>query len=151
MQLKSPAFKNGYNIPRKFTCDEENVSPPLEILDVPKKTKSLVLIVSDPDAPSGDWTHWLVWNIKPEAQEIKKGEKPEGAMEGKTDFGKPGYGGPCPPAGTHAYLFKLYAIDIVLPEDPTLTKKEIRKMIEGHLIEKTLLRGFYERAHSENF
>ena len=151
MKLKSSAFKNGQNIPRKFTCEGDNVNPPLEILDVPAQAKSLVLIVNDPNAPNGDWIHWTLWNIAPKAQEIKKNSKPAGATEGLTDSGKPGYGGPCPPAGTHVYLFKLYAIDILLPADPRLTKKEIRKMIEGHIIEKTLLRGFYERAHSENF
>jgi len=161
MKLLSPAFKNGQYIPSEFTCDGErsfheerneiDTSPPLEIFDVPEKSKSLVLIVSDPNAPNGDWTHWLVWNIKPENQFIKRGQKPEGATEGITSFGRTRYGGPCPPTGTHVYLFKLYAIDVVLPEDPSLTKSELRRMIEDHIIEKTLLRGYYERAHGENF
>lgn len=151
MLLKSPVFKNNQGIPERFTCDGNNVSPPLEISEVPAGARGLVLALDDPDAPVGKQVHWLIWNIRPEKQEIKRDTVPAGAIVGTNDFGKTGYTGPCPSSGTHAYLFKLYAVDCLLPEDAELTKAKIRKMIEGHLIEKTLLRGFYERAHGENF
>lgn len=151
MILRSSTFQNNHAIPRKCTCDGDNVPPELEISGVPAETKSLVLIMDDPDAPGGTYTHWLLWNINPRTAEIKKNTVPAGAIQGITSQGKPGYVGPCPPNGTHAYLFKLYAVDIILPADPKLGKKEIRKMIDSHIVEKTLLKGFYERAHSENF
>jgi Raf kinase inhibitor-like YbhB/YbcL family protein len=151
MQLKSSAFDNNQGIPKKFTCDGDNISPPLEILEVPAGAKSLVLALDDPDAPEGWQTHWLVWNIRPEKQEIKKNTAPAGAIVGTNDFGERKYMAPCPSSSTHAFLFKLYAVDIILPKNPELTRMKIRKMIEGHILEKTLLRGFYERAHGENF
>lgn len=145
MELKSPAFKDSQYIPAKYTCDGDNVNPPLEFFNVPEGTASLILFVNDPDAPGGDWVHWLVWNIKPETKEIKKNSVPEGATEGQNSFGKTGYGGPCPPSGTHVYIFKLYAIDIVLPADLELEKRDIKKMAEGHVLAKAMLKGFYER------
>jgi len=151
MKLQSPDFKNRQDIPMIFTCDGNEIRPILEIFEVPENAKSLVLMVDDPDAPGGSFIHWLLWNIKPKNQTIGKNGLPEGVIEGRSETGKAEYIAPCPPSGTHVYLFKLYAIDIVLPDDPTLNKKIIRKMIEGHIIERTILRGFYERAHSENF
>jgi Raf kinase inhibitor-like YbhB/YbcL family protein len=151
MKLQSSEFKNGGYIPRVFTCDGEKISPPLEISEVPENTQSLVLIMDDPDAPSGSFIHWLFWNIQPESQIIKKNNLPEGIIMGCSEMGKAEYIAPCPPSGTHVYLFKLYALDILLPLDPALNKETIRKMIEGHIIERTILRGYYERAHSENF
>lgn len=145
MELKSPAFKDSQYIPGKYTHEKDDISPPLEIYDVPEEAASLVLIVNDPDAPNGDWVHWLVWNIDPQTKEIKKNSVPKGAVEGITSFGKTGYGGPWPPTGAHVYIFKLYAIDIWLPYDTSLKKQDIKKAIEGHVVGKAILKGFFER------
>src|ERR1700730_16873973 len=110
MKITSPAFQEGGNIPQKFTCDGANVNPALRLEGITADAKSLVLIVDDPDAPGGSFTHWLIWNIDPKASEISEGSAPKGA-QGKNDFGKSGYGGPCPPSGTHRYFFKLFALD----------------------------------------
>ena len=106
---------------------------------------SLALIVDDPDAPAGDWVHWTVWNISPETVEITEGSPPSG-VEGTTDFGKTGWGGPCPPSGTHRYFFKLYALDQELDLDSSATKSEIETAITGHVLDKAELVGLYERA-----
>lgn len=150
MKLTSPPIgENNHNIPSKYTCDGVNISPPLEIDEVPERAKSLVLIMDDPDAPGGTLNHWIVWNISPVIKKIKKNSIPTGAIVGKNAFGENNYIGPCPPADTHAYLFKLYAIDALLPIDSTLGKKEIRRAIEGHILEKTLFKGYYRRVFSE--
>ena len=114
MKLTSSAFKNNEYIPSKYTCDGEDKNPLLSIIGAPIEAKSLVLIVDDPDAPNGDWVHWTVFNIPPEVREISENSVPQGAVQGKTDFAKPGYGGPCPHNGIHHYQFKLYAIDAIL-------------------------------------
>lgn len=151
MKIKSPDFKNYERIPLECTCDGDGHSPQLEFLDVPEDAKSLVLIVDDPNAPGGSFVHWLIWNIAPNVTEIKKNSMPEGAIVGKNNSGANEYVGPCPPDSQHVYLFKLYALDIFLPFDANLTKKEIRAQMEGHILEKDTLHGFYERAGSENF
>jgi Raf kinase inhibitor-like protein, YbhB/YbcL family len=110
MKITSSAFQEGGNIPSKFTCDGSDTSPPLQITGVPSKAKSLVLIADDPDAPSGLFTHWLVWNIPPQTNSIAEGSAPKG-VQGTNDFGKSGYRGPCPPPGTHRYSFKIFALD----------------------------------------
>jgi len=148
MELKSPAFKESQYIPSKYTCDGDDISPPFEFLDVPEEAVSLVLTISDPDTPGGNWVHWLVWNISPKETGIKKDSIPENAVEGVTSFGKAGYGGPCPPYGTHVYVCKLYALDGMLPGDPTLKKQQIKKMMEEHIIDKAVLKGFYERGNA---
>ncbi len=145
MKLTSPAFKNNQNIPEKYTCDGENLSPPLFISDIPVGTESLVLIVDDPDAPSGCFVHWTLWNISPQTTEIPEGKIPENAIEGITDFGKPGYGGPCPPSGIHRYFFKIYALDTRLELDSSATKEDIEEVMEGHILEKAELIGLYQR------
>src|SRR3989304_9638033 len=117
MKIQSPSFENNQSIPSKFTCDGENINPPLEFLDIPENTKSLVLIMDDPDAPMGLWVHWTVWNIDPATSGIPENQKFEGAMEGMTSSGKTGYGGPCPPDKEHRYFFKLYALDTTLSLD----------------------------------
>ena len=114
MKISSPAFENNSKIPEKYTCDGENVNPPLKIEGVLKEAKSLVLIVDDPEAHMGTFLHWLVWNIPPETDFIEENSLPKRAVQGKNDFGKENYGGPCPPFGTHRYFFKLYALDKIL-------------------------------------
>src|SRR5947207_13423456 len=111
MKITSSAFQQGGNIPSKFTCDGPNTSPALQISGIPAEAKTLVLIVDDPDAPSELFTHWVVWNIDPRTSDIAEGSAPAKGMQGKNDFGKSGYGGPCPPSGTHRYYFKIFALD----------------------------------------
>ena len=146
MKLSSSAFENNQLIPAKYTCDGENVNPPLVIVDIPEDTQSLVLIVDDPDAPSGAFTHWLVWNIDPQAKEIAEGSVPQNATQGKNDFGKNGWGGPCPPSGTHHYFFKLYALDQKLDLSASADKKDLEKAMQGHILSQTQLIGLYNRG-----
>src|ERR1700745_1159160 len=110
MKITSSAFQQGGNIPSKFSCDGANTNPPLQISDIPSEAKSLVLIVDDPDAPSGLFTHWAVWDISPKNRHIAEGSQSKGAQR-TNDFGKSCYGGPCPPSGTHHYYFKIFALD----------------------------------------
>lgn len=145
MKLTSSAFINNQSIPVKYTCDGQNVSPPLSISDIPNNTRSLALIMDDPDAPAGTWVHWTVWNIDPTIKEIPEGNIPAGAVEGKTSFGKPGYGGPCPPSGTHHYIFHLYALDSTLSLNSSSTKEDLEKSMEGHILDKAELVGLYSR------
>jgi len=144
MQLKSQAFQNGKLIPGKYTCDGKNVSPPLVIMDAPKETKSLALIMSDPDAPHGTFLHWLLWNIPPKVTELKEGESP--GVKGKNDFGKPGYGGPCPPSGIHRYVFRVYALDIMLNHPESSTKQQVEAAMKGHILQSAELIGRYSRT-----
>lgn len=147
MKLESSAFKNNKMIPAKYTCDGERINPPLSISGVPAEAKSLALIMDDPDAPSGTWVHWIVWNLPAGRQvfRLEEGSNP-GGVSGKNSWGKTGYGAPCPPSGTHRYFFKLYAIDGVLGEDITTTKEDLLKMIEGHILEQTELIGLYKKV-----
>lgn len=146
MQLTSSAFANNRPIPAKYTCDGGNLNPPLRISEVPQQAQSLVLIVDDPDAPAGDWVHWTVWNLNPDTKEIlADGPLPAGAVEGLTDFGRSGYGGPCPHAGIHQYFFKLYALDTALTIPRSSIKMDIEKAMAGHVLEKTQLIGLYAR------
>lgn len=145
MQLTSPAFQHNEHIPRQYTCDGANVNPPLNILDAPKEAKSMILIVDDPDAPRGDWVHWTVWNIHPATAVIGENNVPAGAIEGQTDFGQPGYGGPCPPSGIHRYHFKLYALDEKLMVGEQAAKADLLKAIAGHILEQSTLIGLYKR------
>ncbi len=145
MQLTSSAFENNQSIPTKYTCDADDINPPLLISDAPKDAQSLVLIVDDPDAPAGDWVHWTLWNINPTTTEIPKNSTPDGATEGMTDFGRTGWGGPCPHSGTHHYQFKLYALDTMLNLQTSAKKKEVELAMDGHILEQTQLIGLYER------
>lgn len=145
MKLVSSQFQHRETIPSKYTCDGQNLNPPLEISEVPENAESLVLIVDDPDAPRGDWVHWMVWNIAPNTKEIRENSVPQGAVEGVTDFGKPGWGGPCPPSGTHRYQFKLYALDTMLDLPSIAKKKDIERAIERHILGQVLLLGLYSR------
>ncbi len=145
MRLTSLAFADNDLIPVQYTCKGDNINPPLSIGDVPEEARSLVLIVDDPDAPAGTWTHWLAWNIDPRIGGIEENSVPEGAVEGTTDFGSAGYGGPCPPSGTHRYFFRLYALD----EQPDISsgsdRKELEKAMDGHVIAKAELVGLFSR------
>lgn len=145
MKLESPAFQNNAPIPPVHTCDSRDINPPLAWSGVPDSAKSLTLIVDDPDAPRGDWVHWLVWNIAPTETNIAENSVPAGAAEGTTDFGRSGWGGPCPPSGVHRYQFKLYALDTTLNLPPTTKKSGLLAAIEGHTLAQTLLVGKYSR------
>lgn len=145
MIISSPAFEIGGNIPEQYTCDGDNMSPPLRIKTVPEGTKSLVLVMDDPDSPLGNWIHWTVWNIKPETTVIESGSVPSGAIEGLNSFGEIGYGGPCPPEGTHRYFFKLFALDIKAELKSGAIYQELEQMMAGHILARAELVGRYER------
>ena len=137
-------FEEGSAIPKEFTCDGDDLSPPLHFVNVPEATKSLVLIVDDPDAPLGTFVHWLVWNISPEDLRFEKGEEIP-YPQGITGFGTAGYGGPCPPSGTHRYFFKLYALDTLLELDPSADVNMLERALEGHIISEAKTMGVYSR------
>jgi len=145
MKIISPAFGNNQFIPSRYTCDGEDISPPLEIGDVPKEAKSLVLIVDDPDAPGGTFLHWLVFNIKPTVSLIKENEIPQGGVQGLNNFGKENYGGPCPPFGIHRYFFKIYALDKKLNLEPGSSLKAVEKEMKGHILDQAQLIGLYKK------
>ena len=145
MDIQSSAFVYNDPIPSVYTCDGKNVSPPLSILDVPAEAASLVLISDDPDAPAGTWVHWLVWNIDPSTTAIAEGSSPSGSVEGTTSFGKTGYGGPCPPSGTHRYFFKLYALDSTLDLASDADKAALEAAMEGHILDQAETMGVYSR------
>jgi len=139
----SSVFLNNAQISDKYGCHGENVNPPFEFHDTPKGTKSLVLIVDDPDAPDGDWVHWLIFNIDPQTISISENSVPIGATVGINSFGKNSYGGPCPPNGTHNYNFKFYAIDTTLNLASGVKKSDVLSAIKGHIIAQTILIGKY--------
>jgi Raf kinase inhibitor-like YbhB/YbcL family protein len=144
MKITSSAFQEGGNIPSKFTCDGADSSPPLQISEVPSGTKSVALIVDDPDAPSGLFTHWTVWNISPQTSMIAEGRAPKG-VHGANDFGKSGYGGPCPPSGTHRYYFKIFALDRELDLPGGAKRSELDAAMKGHVVAQGVLMGRYSR------
>jgi Raf kinase inhibitor-like YbhB/YbcL family protein len=146
MQISSSAFGNAEKIPSKYTCDGTDILPPLRISDVPSGAKSLAIIMDDPDSPSGDFLHWTAWNILPANTEIAEGKAPGGAVEGKTDFGKTGYGGPCPSRGEHRYVFHLYALDTVLDLTPGADRSKLEAAIAGHVLEQAEFYGLYKRV-----
>ncbi len=145
MQLASTAFKHNQNIPSKYTCDGTNINPPLQISEAPSGTKTLALIVDDPDAPAGDFVHWTLWNIDSGTTVIVENQAPAGAVEGMTDFGTAGYGGPCPPSGIHRYQFKLFALDTAISLTSKAEKADLLKAMEGHVLGQTVLIGLYKR------
>jgi Raf kinase inhibitor-like YbhB/YbcL family protein len=150
--LSSPAFEPGGEIPRRYTCEGEETSPPLAWSGLPPETKSVALIVDDPDAPDPaapqrTWVHWVVYNLPPTVQGLPEGasarELPDGARQGLNDWNRPGYGGPCPPIGRHRYVHKLYALDAVLPPLRPATKAELEKTMAGHVLGSAELVGTY--------
>jgi Raf kinase inhibitor-like YbhB/YbcL family protein len=164
IELRSPEFAEGGDIPSRYTCDGENRSPPLEWSGIPKTSRSLVIICDDPDAPSGTWSHWVLFNLPAHLGGIKQGvpagqtvpttalgDLPSDAndpptRQGKNDFGDIGYGGPCPPSGTHRYFFRLYALDSVLDLRPAPTRTDVLKSIQSHVLAEGRLMGKFARA-----
>ncbi|HEX4638437.1 MAG TPA: YbhB/YbcL family Raf kinase inhibitor-like protein [Chthoniobacterales bacterium] len=145
MKINSPAFQEGGTIPEKFSKKGNNVNPELRIAGVPAEAKSLALIVDDPDAPGGLFTHWLVWNIDPKTSEIGEGRVPKAAVQGKNDFGDVGYGGPQPPSGTHRYFFKIFALDKSVDLKSGAKRNEVDAAIKGHVIAQGELIGKYSK------
>jgi Raf kinase inhibitor-like YbhB/YbcL family protein len=145
MKIISLAFENNQFIPSRYTCDGEDINPPLEISDIPNGTQSLVLIVDDPDAPGGTFLHWLVFDIEPTVFLIKENEIPQGGVQGLNNFGKENYGGPCPPYGIHRYFFKIYALDKKLNLEPGANLKIVEKEMQGHILDQAQLIGLYKR------
>ena len=144
MKITSSTFQQGSNIPSKFTCDGANTNPPLQISDVPSEAKGLVLIVDDPDAPSGLFTHWTAWNISPQTSTVAEGSTPKG-VQGTNDFGKSGYDGPCPPSGTHRYYFKIFALDRELDLAAGAKRGQLDAAMKGHVVAQGELMGRYSR------
>lgn len=145
LTLTSAKFSHRGTIPAEYTCDGKDISPRLDIKGVPADAKSLVLIMHDPDAPvSGGWTHWVVYNIPPTTRVIEEGKEPEGTPS-KNSWGRTGYGGPCPPSGTHRYFFTLYALDTLLSLPEGSSKKEVEKAMLGHILAQTELIALYAR------
>lgn len=150
LTISSSAFSEGEMIPAKYTCKGQDISPPLSWSGIPARTKSIAIISDDPDAPAGTWVHWVVFNIPHDISELKEGVPRSksfnnGIKQGINDFRKIGYGGPCPPGGTHRYYFKIYALDIVLIEPPGITKKQLLDVIQGHIIAKGELMGTFKK------
>lgn len=144
--LQSSAFNENGSIPVKYTCDGNNISPPLSWKDSSNNTKSFVLIVDDPDATAGVWDHWIIFNIPDGINELSENASlPDKALYGKNSFGNLGYGGPCPPNGEHRYLFKLYALDTVLSLPSGSTKQAIEAGMMGHILAMSTLTGRYEK------
>lgn len=148
MRLTSPAFMDNEEIPQKYTCEGEDVNPQLAIENVPKGTKCLALVVEDPDAPNGLWVHWAVWNINPNIGFIPEHAEPRESVIGKNSWGHNGYGGPCPPSGTHRYMFRLYALDAILELPGSAGKGQLDNAMEGHIIAEALLTGRYAKKET---
>jgi Raf kinase inhibitor-like YbhB/YbcL family protein len=153
--LTSSAFTHNGAIPKQYTCQGSDISVPLAWSGLPAATKSLALIVDDPDAPDPaapqlTWVHWVLYNIPPTAvglkEAIKAGELPKGALDGLNDWKRTGYGGPCPPIGRHRYFHKLYALDVMLPDLKRPTKAQLEKAMQGHVLEKFELIGTYQKT-----
>jgi len=150
MKLESSAFTNEGMVPAKYTCDGNDVSPPLTWSGVPGGTKSLALIADDPDAPMGEWVHWVVWNIPPSITALTENisadrRLDDGMRQGINDFKRAGYGGPCPPGGTHRYYFKLYALDADINLGERAGKSELENAMKGHVLAEAQLMGRYAR------
>ncbi len=154
MELISPNFENQAEIPKKHTCDGGDISPALHWSNVPDGTRSFALIVDDPDAPDPanpkmTWVHWVIYNIPVSNSSLPEGDSgnglPEGTLNGINDWKRTGYGGPCPPIGTHRYFHKLYALDVVLQDLKNPTKKDLERSMDGHVLGKTELVGLYHR------
>jgi Raf kinase inhibitor-like YbhB/YbcL family protein len=146
MKITTTAFQQGGNIPSKFTCDGADANPPLRFEGVPAEAKSLAVIVDDADAPGGLFTHWLVWNIDPTTTTVEENSAPANGVQGKNDFGKSGYGGPCPPSGTHRYFFKIFALDRQLDLAAGSKRAQLDAQMRGHIMAQGELMGRYSRG-----
>ena len=145
MKIESDIFINNGRIPALYTCDGKGTQVPLKISDVPEKAKSLALIIDDPDAPSGDFVHWIVWNIDPQTLNIENSSVPAGAIEGYTSLDRLGFVAPCPPSGIHHYNFKLYALDTILSIPKSSNKADLVRAMAQHIIDSATLVGLYGR------
>ncbi|MEK7311397.1 MAG: YbhB/YbcL family Raf kinase inhibitor-like protein [Chloroflexota bacterium] len=150
-ELRSAAFTAGAAIPRTYTCDGQDISPPLQWNDPPANTKSFALICDDPDAPSGTWVHWVIYNLPAGARSLSESMPhdaalPDQSRQGKNSWGRLGYGGPCPPRGTHRYFFKLYALDKALDLTVGASKEQLLKAMHGHIVAQAELMGTYSRG-----
>lgn len=150
IKLTSTAFKEGESIPRAYTCDGVNISPPLEWSGVPKTAKTIAIVADDPDAPGGTWVHWVLYNLPANniglVENLPATENlTAGGFQGKNDFGKIGFGGPCPPSGTHRYFFRIFALDSELPLKAGATKAELMKAMDDHVVLQGQLMGTYRR------
>ena len=145
MQLTSPVFLNGKAIPAIYSCDGDELSPPLTIEGVPMQAKSLALVMDDPDAPAGLWVHWVLWNIDPATTRVAQGSVPAGAQQGVNSWQRKGYGGPCPPTGTHRYFFRLFALKQRLDLPGSATAKDLKYAMEGKVLAQCELLGLYRR------
>ncbi len=144
MRISSSAFEQNGFIPSNYTCDGGNTSPPLQFDDVPNAAVSLALTVTDPDAPRGTFTHWLIWNISPNCIGFDEGQTPAGTIQGRNDAGQARYMGPCPPSGVHHYYFKLFALDQMLDRDTDTTRTELEQAMANHVIDQAELVGLYQ-------
>ena len=148
--VKSTAFEEGRMIPSKYSCDSENISPPLEWRNAPEETAGFAVICDDPDAPMGTWVHWVIYNIPPQTLRLGEGIPlkpvlPDGSVQGINSFGHTGYGGPCPPGGTHRYYFKVYALSSMKVTRAGMTKDKLLSSMEGHILSSGSLMGKYSR------
>lgn len=143
LTIESPAFEHGKLIPRKYSCDGQDINPPLTIEGIPKEAKTLVLAVDDPDASSGTFDHWIVWNIPASTSMV--GENTVPGIEGMNSAMQRGYMGPCPPSGTHRYFFKVYALETELNLGVSSKKKDLEKAMQGHILAKGKLLGLFRR------
>ena len=149
-ELTSTAFANGDPIPMKYSCDDQDISPPLQWKDPPEGTRSFALICDDPDAPVGTWVHWVLYNLPASTLSLPEAvpsdaDLPDGGRHGQNSWGRPGYGGPCPPGGTHRYFFKLYALDAELDLAAGASKEELLPAMEAHVLASTETMGVYSR------
>ncbi len=150
IKITSSAFAEGGLIPPQYTCDGDDISPPLKWESVPDGTKSIALVCDDPDAPMGTFVHWVLYNLPADAMELSENMPtdptlPSGARQGVSDFGRTGYGGPCPPGGTHRYFFKLYALDALVDLPSGARKADLVRVMKGHILAQGQLMGKYRR------
>ena len=150
MKITSSAFSQGDSIPKLYTCKGKDISPPLGWTEVPDGTESFVLISDDPDAPMGTWVHWVCYNIPGSVRKLPEGvdknvNPDSGGIQGMTSFGRPGYGGPCPPSGTHRYFFKLYALNVTISLGNNAGKAEVLRVMKGHVLAEAELMGTFRK------
>jgi len=152
LSIRSPAFSDGGRIPRQYTCDGADSSPPVEWTGAPEKTRTFALVCNDPDAPRGDWVHWVVFDLPATSKGLPENAAPNGreklagsGTQGRNDFGKIGWGGPCPPSGSHRYTFRLYALDTELGLAPEATREQLVKAMQGHVLAQAQMTASYAR------